>query len=299
MVRPERNGHDEIGVPRFPSLSRGVFLDDDSDKSPTARMQDQINHYFSGGDKPVVGDKERIAPASPEPEDHPSPGDGSGSSRVAQEFEAAIARVRATVAEAKVSLLKQVQEEFDSDLQFLVGPVADPIPQSKAVDAEAPQPSIDTPSPRVEAAPLLPIENAAASGSEPPQTDGTEGLDAIEPMASEAPPSPEDSTPSRQPTDGDLYEGTVKLSVKVSEGSREVLRFVDELCKKPQVRLLRLVGNQREGLELRVGLREPMYLKSMLQGMTGVYRVSDLPGGGSKAPEPHLEVRFVKPPSLN
>jgi hypothetical protein len=70
--------------------------------------------------------------------------------------------------------------------------------------------------------------------------------------------------------DEEVYEGTVRLNVEANGCIRQVVRFVRELRQKPQVRLLRLVGNNREGVDIWLGLREPLRLRKMLPEIEGV-----------------------------
>ena len=53
---------------------------------------------------------------------------------------------------------------------------------------------------------------------------------------------------------------------------------------------MRLVGNDREGLDLWVEIREPLDIKSVLIHVEGVARVLEVPDSGSKNAGPQLEV---------
>lgn len=96
-----------------------------------------------------------------------------------------------------------------------------------------------------------------------------------------------------QSSDGEIYEGTVRLSIVVGGCVKEVLRFVDTLCRKPQLRLLRLLGNHNGGMDLWVGLRQPLELKSVLLNMNGVTQVSNIQGSGPKGSETHLSIQLA------
>jgi hypothetical protein len=56
---------------------------------------------------------------------------------------------------------------------------------------------------------------------------------------------------------------------------RNLISFVSELRQNPQFRLLRLVANQdKEGMDIWLGLREPLPLESVLLGLLGVAEVT-------------------------
>jgi hypothetical protein len=77
-----------------------------------------------------------------------------------------------------------------------------------------------------------------------------------------------------QDEDG-FYEGTVRLMVESRGSIRLLMTFVGELRQNPQYRLLRLVANQhKEGMDVWLGLREPVSLKELLLAMSGVERVA-------------------------
>ena len=63
--------------------------------------------------------------------------------------------------------------------------------------------------------------------------------------------------------DDQTYEGTVKLCVE-APSLRQMLQFVDEICQRPEMRLLKLVSNgqQRIGLDIWLALREQLNLRS-------------------------------------
>ena len=87
-----------------------------------------------------------------------------------------------------------------------------------------------------------------------------------------------DITPDEQSEapDKDVYEGTVRLIVDANGRTERMLKFVDELGRNPQFRLLRLVGNYRnKGMDVWLGLREPLHLKTLLLETDGVSEVMD------------------------
>jgi hypothetical protein len=78
----------------------------------------------------------------------------------------------------------------------------------------------------------------------------------------------EDAPPAEATAEEHLYEGTVRLHVYPGGSLQRVLRFVDEIGKRPQFRVLRMSGNpQREGTEIDLGLREPLPLLETLWGL--------------------------------
>jgi hypothetical protein len=87
--------------------------------------------------------------------------------------------------------------------------------------------------------------------------------------------------------DDGVYQDTVRLIVDSGGCTQSMLLFVDELSRKPQLRLLRMVGTYRnKGMEIWVGIREPVKLKTLLLGTGGVCRVMDplehQPEGGER-----------------
>jgi hypothetical protein len=63
--------------------------------------------------------------------------------------------------------------------------------------------------------------------------------------------------------------------VTTSGPVRNLISFVSELRQNPQFRLLRLVANQdKEGMDIWLGLREPLPLESVLLGLPGVAEVT-------------------------
>ncbi|MEX2598704.1 MAG: hypothetical protein WD533_03510, partial [Dehalococcoidia bacterium] len=71
-----------------------------------------------------------------------------------------------------------------------------------------------------------------------------------------------------------LFEQSVLLLVKADGDMQRVVRFVDEVCQKPEFRMLRMTGNpQQEGAEIALGLREPVAVVDILQGMDQVRSV--------------------------
>ena len=82
-----------------------------------------------------------------------------------------------------------------------------------------------------------------------------------------------------QEVDDRIYEGTVQLRVE-APSLMQMLQFVDEVCHRPELRLLKLVGNGHRpmALEMWLALREQLNLRRLLLEIEGVTRV-DLPSG--------------------
>lgn len=96
-----------------------------------------------------------------------------------------------------------------------------------------------------------------------------------------------------------VFEGTVRLNVEANGCIREIVHFVRELRQKPQLRLLRLVGNNRDGVDIWLGLREPLRLKSILPELQGITIVTKpLPHIGSPD-ERLLSVRLSRDSVFN
>ena len=108
-----------------------------------------------------------------------------------------------------------------------------------------------------------------------------------EPVSSEGPAEPDHL---EEPDDG-VYEGTVRLMVTTPGAVSSLLAFVGELRQNPGFRLLRLVANQsREGMDIWLGLREPLSLRTILQGIEGVSRVTTPAVPDSNDGEPSIRV---------
>ena len=82
----------------------------------------------------------------------------------------------------------------------------------------------------------------------------------------------------------ELYEGTIRLNVKVEGSMGLVVNFVQRLREKPELRLLRLANNREGGVNVWVGLREPISLQRVLGQIECVLRVSS-PRGRDLSPK--------------
>ena len=113
-----------------------------------------------------------------------------------------------------------------------------------------------------------------------------------EPIAPEEPAKPE----HLRERDEGIYEGTVRLMVTTPGAVSGLLNFVGELRQNPGFRLLRLVANQnREGMDIWLGLREPLSLRTVLLEMEGVSQVTTPDDPTSNDTEPGLIVLLGGP----
>ncbi len=92
----------------------------------------------------------------------------------------------------------------------------------------------------------------------------------------------------------DTYSGTVKLRIEATESVRQVVQFVDTLRRRPDLRLLQLVGSHKDGVGIWVSLRAPIALRPILAGMDGVAEVSGSRRNETDGQEPSLKLRLAK-----
>ena len=96
-----------------------------------------------------------------------------------------------------------------------------------------------------------------------------------EPPATEGPTDTEEA--ASEPDEERLYEGTVHLLLMVEGGMGLVFNFTQQLREKPAFRLLRLNNNNAGGVDIWLGLREPVALEQALLEMEGIVEVSPNP----------------------
>jgi len=153
--------------------------------------------------------------------------------------------------------------------------ITDPVPEPAAPPVQAQQPPAPSEPAPTELAIVEPVPEEPPI-EEPP----VQGL-AIENAPSDEPPINE---PIRPASETGIYEGTVRLTVSALGPVRNLINFVSELRQSPQFRLLRLVANQhKEGMDIWLGLREPLEFVQILASMAGVHDVS--PGSDSSQGE--------------
>lgn len=214
----------------------------------------------------------------------PEPDDDLG-----REFRSLGEEMMGAISALKLKLLDMVQEEFyevyrevlsvakKMDLSFVSAAnlIADGLSSDKNLvgewDAEGP-------------AAIEQIESASEaldmeiSEHEPVEAQATE--------AEPAPPQPElQPVPPREQVLGtamspgaaekELFEGTVRLSVRANGDVRQLLQFVGSVSKKPELRLLRLLGDHG-WVDLWVGLSRPIALYAELERMDGVSKVANV-----------------------
>ena len=102
--------------------------------------------------------------------------------------------------------------------------------------------------------------------------DDNQGANPSNPM--KTPPQAPLAAPE-EPEQEDVYEGTVRLHIKVDGGTMaQVVNFTQLLRQKPEFRLLRLSNNKDGGVDIWLGLRQPVPLRRMLSDMEIVASVS-------------------------
>lgn len=108
-----------------------------------------------------------------------------------------------------------------------------------------------------------------------------------------APGEDGDGHPASWATDARLYEGTVILLLEATTGIGQVIQFLRDLCMKPAIRLLKLVGNHGERVGVWVALREPLDLMGMLPKIEGVSLVTELRERSPADPQRTLLVQLT------
>ena len=73
----------------------------------------------------------------------------------------------------------------------------------------------------------------------------------------------------------ELYEGTVMLTLEGDRAISQVVQFVRELCREPEIRLQRLTRTHKRGVDIWLALRRPMHLKKVIPNIEGVTLVSE------------------------
>ena len=72
----------------------------------------------------------------------------------------------------------------------------------------------------------------------------------------------------------ELYEGTVMLTLEWDRAILQVVQFVREVCREPEIRLQRLTRTHKRGVKIWLALRRPMHLKKVMPNIEGVTLVS-------------------------
>ncbi|MDP3064665.1 MAG: hypothetical protein Q8O40_15895 [Chloroflexota bacterium] len=211
--------------------------------------------------------------------------------RVSQEMDAVSATLCAAVGETRARLLALVQEEIRRGLEqalenarvtLIVPAVGAALDAARPLsfngrqvpdDGSSGPPTEDEP--KASPPSLWVVEEAANAGgaeataaesaaSSQPETNGVSAA-PVSTAANGAPGAPAD----------EMLNGAIRLVVEADGSVRRVVRFVDDLCQKPQFRLLRLVGSrQKTGVEIWLGLREPVNMTRALSQMRNVSHVA-------------------------
>ncbi len=114
---------------------------------------------------------------------------------------------------------------------------------------------------------------AAAAATQPVQAPAPAGA-VSEPPAKPAKAANQAPVDATAPDGDDRYEGTVRVRVLAEGDMQRVVAFVDELCQKPQFRMLRMSGSpQQEGAEIALGLRECIAFRKVVREMNNVDKV--------------------------
>lgn len=113
--------------------------------------------------------------------------------------------------------------------------------------------------------------------------------------ASQAPAAvKEPEPPSPIVLEPQVYQGKVRLSVRSPSSAAYVMQFVRQVSAMPELRLLRLAATRKEGLEMLVGLREPLPLEERLSQMPRVAAAKSIPGHDAASQEPLIEVSLAE-----
>ena len=102
------------------------------------------------------------------------------------------------------------------------------------------------------------------------------------------------------PAEGEeIYEGTVRLNVQAEGSMALVMGFTQRLRERPAFRLLRLNNNPRGGVDIWLGLREPLPLRQTLGELESVADCSPVSGSdlGPETDETVLSVLLSAAPS--
>ena len=235
--------------------------------------------------------------------------------RVMEEFETAAASIEDTIAErigAKLPTL--IQQEAHSSIRDALSTIT-----VSLVDPAWPGGMGASPPTSRRASPLSGEEilapgqpqhvadfdlgmNEAELYESPGPEETSDFTEPADPGSGSGPPGPtghtddvgsgEASPESDDGPEGDVYEGTVRLRLEANRSSRQVAQFVRELRLRPHVRLMRMAGSHKEGVDIWLGLREPLQLKEVLSQMEGVSQVSESPDSSPNDQDRSLHVRL-------
>ena len=203
----------------------------------------------------------------------------SRADRIFNELNSLTSEIYATIYQAKARLLRTLQEEVKAMFaEILTKEDAWRIPTLEETGVKVP--SI--------------LREAQLLAADPRHNAyGEDSTTAAKEMAEAASP-----TPAAEALDeaavGKVYEGTLRLKVQTRGRVRQALQFVHDLGQLPQINVLRLMGDQREEMDVWIGLREPMALGESLGKMQSVAKVQPSTAGPAKGAEPQLSI-WLKP----
>ncbi len=86
------------------------------------------------------------------------------------------------------------------------------------------------------------------------------------------------------------YQGTVRLRMEATDSVQTVISFVNTLRQKLHVRILELSGTVAGGVDVRLALRNPLDLISVLRQIEGVSKVEGPKGQGECGPLVHVQL---------
>lgn len=168
-------------------------------------------------------------------------------------------------------------------------PFDQPAPVPQPIREVAPEPVVSYEQPEEE--PVLESPHEASlpvDSSEEPAAFALEET-VVAPAPEVADPSPALDADSTE----EMYNDTVKLRIEATESVRQVVQFVDTLRRRPDLRLLQLVGSHKDGVGIWVSLRAPMPLRQILARMDGVAEVSGSRRNETDGQEPSLKLRLA------
>ena len=101
----------------------------------------------------------------------------------------------------------------------------------------------------------------------------------VEVVAGQLSASPRNKEETAEADEGfpehELYEGTVMLTLEGDRTISQVVQFVRELCREPEIRLQKLRRTHKRGVDIWLALRRPIRLKNVIPNIEGVTLVSE------------------------
>ncbi len=94
--------------------------------------------------------------------------------------------------------------------------------------------------------------------------------------------------------DPEEYQGAVRLRLEATDSVQTVISFVNTLRQKLHVRILELSGTVAGGVDVRLALRNPLDLISVLRQIEGVSKVEGPKGQGEGGGEPLVHVQLAE-----